>query len=128
MGKMLERLIGLAVITGLITSFVGAFFGLEKIKTYGNMSLLVIATLIVYYLLRFHLLNPTREITGVCLSKTSLTAGYLLKFKTGNDGVFSGESNLKQGDRVQIGDKALLKVKGKHILEINRLDPHRARN
>lgn len=120
--KLLEKFIGLAVLAGLVVSFTGALFGLDKLKYYGNMSLLVIATFAVYYLFRFHLLNPTREITGVCLSKTGLTAGYLLKFKTGDNGVYSGESNLQQGDRVQIGDKALLKVKGKHILEINRLD------
>lgn len=123
MGKLLERLIGLAVLAGLIVSFVGAAFGLEKLKYYGNMSLLVMATFAVYYLLRFHLLNPTREITGVCLSKTNVTAGYLLKFKTGYDGVYSGESNLAQGDKIQIGDKAVLKVKGKHILEVKRLNP-----
>jgi len=118
---MKGRLISLAVLAGMILSFAGAAFGQEKLKNIGNLSLLVIATIAGYHFLRFQLLNPAREITGVCLNKVRFGSGCRITFKTGSGELFTGESGPAQGGKIKIGEKARFKVKGCNIVEIEKI-------
>jgi len=118
---MLEKLTGLAVLTGLILSVAGAVMNHENIKLTGNLFLLVIATVAGYRFIKFHALNPTREFTGTCVEQKRLPTHYLLTFRTGGAGLYSGRAGLGLGEKIKMGDTARVKVKGQVILEINKL-------
>jgi hypothetical protein len=118
---MKGRLISLTVLAGMLLSFVGAAFGHENLKTIGNLTLLVVATIAGYHFLRFQLLNPVHEVTGVCLNKTRSGSGYRFTVKTGRGELFNGESGEAQGEKIKIGEKCRFKVKGSNIVEIEKL-------
>ncbi|MCL6638136.1 MAG: hypothetical protein K6T80_00465 [Firmicutes bacterium] len=117
---MKGRIASLAVLAAMIISFIGAGFGQERLKTAGNLSLLVIATVAGYHFLKFYLLNPVREFHGVCLNKNKSQNGYLLTFKTVSGGLVSGESSQAVGDKIKIGDRAMVKAKGRYIIDLEK--------
>lgn len=118
---MLEKIAGVAVLTGLLLSVVGAVMGYEDIKTAGNLMLLIIATVAGYRYLKFYATTPTGEFLGTCIEQKRFSSHYILTFKTGGTGTYSGRAGLQTGDKIKIGEKARVKVKGNVILEIYKL-------
>jgi hypothetical protein len=116
---MLQKLTGIAVLTGLIVSVTGSVLENENMKLAGIIILLMIATLAGYRFLKFSALTPTSNITGTCIGLKRLSTYYELSFRTGA-GVYSGQASLKLGNELKIGDRVSLLIKGPVILEINK--------
>ncbi len=118
---MLEKIAGVTVLTGLVLSVVGAVIGNENMKTTGNLVLLIIATIAGYYYLRYYVRNPVREFSGTCIEQKPFSAYYILSFRIGGGGIYTGRASPRMSEKVKIGDKAKIKVKGKFILEVNKI-------
>lgn len=118
---MLEKITGLAVLAGLILSVAGSVLGYENIKVTGNLLLLIIATVAGYRFLKFYAMNPTREFTGTCIEQKRFPSHYILSFRTGSIGLYSGRAGLELGDKIKMGETARVKVKGQVILEIDKV-------
>ncbi len=118
---MLEKIAGLTVLTGLILSVAGAVVDNENMKTTGNLVLLVIATMAGYYYLRYYVRNPVREFSGTCIEQKPFSTYYVLSFRIGNGGIYTGRASSRTSKKVKIGDKAKIRVKGKFILDVNKI-------
>ncbi|MCL6634790.1 MAG: hypothetical protein K6T29_03345 [Peptococcaceae bacterium] len=118
---MLEKLAGPMVLAGLILSVAGSVMEREEIKITGTLVLLIIATVAGYRFLKFHAMNPTREFIGTCIEQKKFPVHYILTFRTGSAGVYSGRAGLQLGEKVKMGETFRIKVKGNIILEIDRL-------
>lgn len=116
---MLQKMTGLAVLTGLIISVTGSILNNKSMETAGIVILLVIATLAGYRFLKFSVLTPTSDIVGTCIGLKRLPTYYELSFRTGT-GVYSGQASLKTGSDLKVGDRVKLVVKGPVILEIHK--------
>jgi hypothetical protein len=116
---MLQKLTGIAVLSGLIISVTGSILENENMKLAGIIILLVIATLAGYRFFKFSALTPTSNITGTCIGLKRLSTYYELSFRTGA-GVYSGQASLKLGNGLKIGDRVSLLIKGPVILEITK--------
>jgi len=114
---MLEKLAGLAVVSGLILSVGGEIINSNQIKTAGILLLLATVTMAGIRFIRFHLNNPEVELVGVCIERKRLPSHFMLSIRTGWSEVYYGQASLKTGDGIKVGDKVKVKVRGKYILE-----------
>lgn len=119
---MLEKLAGIIVIMGLILSVVGEFMNANQIKTYGILLLLATATVAGIRYIRFYLNNPVVEFEGVCIEYKRLPTHCVLSIRTGWSDVYYGQAGLKTGAGIKVGDKIKVKVRGRYILEVSRLN------
>jgi len=117
---LLERIGGIAVLAGLIISVVGSVIENPDLKITGVLILLITATVAGYRFLKFHLTTPSIDLVGICIERKRLSSYYVISFRTGGE-IYSGRASLKMGERVKIGEKVRLKVKGPAILEITRI-------
>lgn len=117
---MLGKIAGVVVLAGLVLSVAGAVMGNENIKTTGNLVLLITATVAGYRFLKFYATTPTSEFMGTCIEQKRFSSHYILSFRAGSAGMYSGRASLKLGDQIKIGEKARVKVKGPVILEISK--------
>lgn len=118
---MLEKTAGIIVLTGLILSVAGFVVGYENIKIAGNLILLITATIAGYRFLKFYATTPTSEFVGTCIEQKRFPSHYILSFRAGAAGMYSGRAGLQLGDQIKMGERARVKVKGPVILEINKL-------
>lgn len=118
---MLEKIAGFVVLTGLILSVAGALIGHENIKITGNLILLITATIAGYRFLKFYAITPTSEFVGTCIEQKRFSSHYILSFRAGGAGMYSGRAGLKLGEKIKMGERARIKMKGPVILEITKL-------
>lgn len=116
----MEKITGLVVVAGLFLSVAGAVMGYENIKNSGNLILLVIATVAGYRYLKFHATTPTSEFVGTCLEQKRFSTHYVITFRAGGAGKYSGRAAIKLGEQIKMGERARVKVKGPLIIEINK--------
>jgi len=114
-----EKLTGILILGGIILSVTGSVIDNDSYEIAGVL-LLTIATLAGYRYLKFYALTPTRELTGICLEQKRFSSYYLLSFRVGGAEVYTGRANLQLGEKIKLGERANLKVKGPVILEINK--------
>lgn len=119
---MLEKLVGLIVLAGLILSVAGSIMSYESIKITGNLVLLITATIAGFMFIRFYVMTPINEFVGTCIEQKRFFSHYILTFRSGGSGIYSGRAGLQLGEKIKIGDKVKVKVKGQNILEINKIN------
>lgn len=119
---MLERFIGVFVFLGLVLAVGGEIANSDPIMSAGLLLLLVTATAAGIKYVRFHLTTPVIELSGVVIEYKSLPTYCILSLRTGLSGVYHGQASLKTGAGIVVGDKIKVKVKGKYILEAEKVN------
>lgn len=118
---MLEKMAGILILAGLVLSVAGSLLGHEDLKMTGTLVLLLTATVAGYRLLKFYVLTSTSEFTGICLEQKRFPSHYLLSFRAGGTEVYSGRASLLLGEKIKMGEKARVKMKGPVILELEKI-------
>jgi len=118
---VVEKLVGIIIMSGLILSVTGSILGHEIIKTTGNLMLLITATIAGFMFLRFYITTPVNEFMGTCIEQKRYFSHYKITFRSGLAGIYTGRASLHLGEDIKIGDKAKVKIKGQSILQINKI-------